>query len=145
LAQILGRAEKGQRLSLCQSGLRVWVLACVGQDSWEGRRARPGLAPLWKGPSFVEVLRSGSVSTMKKEPIVGGRYSGWRASPEKQCALDLLPMVRHAEVEPRSVVDCFSLESPPLEPLGKDRHLRPKRKKVLSRSNLNFENSKSEY
>jgi hypothetical protein len=42
-------------------------------------------------------------------------------------------------------VDCFSLESPPLELLGKDRHFRPKGKKVLSRSNLNFENSKSEY
>lgn len=64
---------------------------------------------------------------------------------EEQCALDLLPMVRHAEVEPRSVVDCFSLESPPLELLGKDRHFRLKGKKVLSRSNLNFENSKSEY
>jgi hypothetical protein len=54
-------------------------------------------------------------------------------------------MVRHADVEPRSVVDCFSLESLPLELLGKDRHLRPKGKKLLSRSNLNFENLKSEY
>jgi hypothetical protein len=106
---------------------------------------RPGLAPLWKGPSFVEVLRSGSVSAVKKEPIVGGRHLGWMASPEEQCALDLLPMVRHVEVELRSVVDCFSLESSPLELLGKDRHFRPKGKKVLSRSNLNFENSKSEY
>jgi len=54
-------------------------------------------------------------------------------------------MVRHAEVEPRSVVDCFLLESLLLELLGKDRHFRLKGKKVLSRSNLNFENSKSEY
>jgi len=125
----------------CGSGSSLALVKTVGKEE----EVRPGLAPLWKGPSFVEVLRSGSVSTMKKEPIVGGRYSGWRASPEKQCALDLLPMVRHAEVEPRSVVDCFLLESLLLELLGKDRHLRPKRKKVLSRSNLNFENSKSEY
>jgi hypothetical protein len=54
-------------------------------------------------------------------------------------------MVRRAEVEPRSVVDCFSLESPPLELLGKDRHFHPKGKKVLSHSNLNLEYSKSEY
>jgi hypothetical protein len=120
----------------CGSGSSLASVKTVGKEE----EVRPGLAPLWKGPSFVEVLRSGSVSAVKKEPIVGGRHSRWRASPEEQCALDLLSMVRHAEVEPRSVVDCFSLESPLL-----CQHLRPKGKKVLSRSNLNFENSKSEY
>jgi hypothetical protein len=124
----------------CGSRSSLASVKIVGKEE----EVRPGLAPLWKGPSFVEVLRSGSVSAMK-EPIVGGRHSGWRASPEEQCALDLLPMVRYAEVEPRSVVDCFSLESPPLELLGKDRHFCLKGKKVLSHWNLNFENSKSEY
>jgi hypothetical protein len=115
-------------------------LKIVGEEE-----VRLSLAPLWKGPSFVEVLRSGSVSAVKKKPIVGGRHSGWMASPKEQRALDLLPMVRHAEVELWSVVDYFSLESPLLELLDKDQHLRPKGKKVLSRLNLNFENSKSEY
>jgi hypothetical protein len=125
----------------CGSRCSLASVKTVGKEE----EVRPGLAPLWKGPSFVEALRSGSVSVVKKEPIVGVRHSEWRASPEEQCALDLLPMVRHAKVEPRSMVDCFSLESPPLEPLGKDRHLRLKGKKLLSCSNLNFENSKSEY
>jgi hypothetical protein len=125
----------------CGFGSLLASVKSVGKQE----EVRLGLAPLWKGPSFVEVLRSGSVSTMNKGPIVGGCHSDWRASPEEQCALDLLLMVRHTEDELRSMVDCFSLESPPLEPLGKDQHFRLKGKKLVSCSNLNFENSKSEY
>lgn len=52
----------------CESGSSLASVKTVGKEE----EVRPGLAPLWKGPSFVEVLRSGSVSTMKKEPIGGG-------------------------------------------------------------------------
>jgi hypothetical protein len=116
-------------------------LALVKKDRKE-EEVRSGLPPFWKGPSFVEVLRLGSVSAVKKVPIVGGRLSGWMASLAEQCALDLLPTVWHAEIELRSAVDYFSMESPPLDLLDKDRHLCPQGKKLLSRSNLKFENSK---
>jgi hypothetical protein len=113
-------------------------LASVKEDGKE-EEVRPGLAPVWKGPSFVEALRSGSVSAMKKAHIVGGRQSGWRALPSELCALDILPLVRHVEVEPRSTVDCFSLEYLPIALLDFDRQLRPQGKKIISRSNLKFE------
>jgi hypothetical protein len=56
----------------------------------------------------VEVLRSSSVSTMKKVPIMEGCQSGGRASPAKH---GFLPSVGHVEVELRSVK---------AGPLGKD-------------------------
>jgi hypothetical protein len=43
--------------------------------------SRSGLAPFWTGPSFVEVLRSDSISAVKPLPIVGGRHSRRRALP----------------------------------------------------------------
>jgi hypothetical protein len=55
----------------CGSGSSLALVKTVGKEE----EVRPGLAPLWKGPSFVEVLRFGSVSAVKKEPIVGGRHS----------------------------------------------------------------------
>jgi hypothetical protein len=113
-------------------------LASVKEDGKE-EEVRLGLAPLWKGPSFVEILRSSSVSAVKRAPIVQGRQFGWRASPAEPCALDILPMVRHAEVEPRSAVDCFSLESLRIALLDFDRHLRPQGKKIISWSNMKFE------
>jgi hypothetical protein len=51
----------------CGSGSSLASVKTVGKEE----EVRPGLAPLWKGPSFVEVLRFGSVSAVKKEPIVG--------------------------------------------------------------------------
>jgi len=62
----------------CGSGSSLASVKTVGKEE----EVRPGLAPLWKGPSFVEVLRSGSFSAVK-ELIVGGRHSGWRASPKE--------------------------------------------------------------
>lgn len=55
------------------------------------------------------------------------------------CDFDLLPAVWHAEADPRSAVDCFSLESHPLDLLDKDQHVHLQGK--YSRLNLNFENS----
>jgi hypothetical protein len=97
------------------------------------------LAPKWTGPSFAEVLRSDSTTAVKALPIVGGGRSWLRASLAEPCEFDLLPTVWHAEADPRSAVDCFSLESHPLDLLDKDQHVRPQGK--YSRSNLNFENS----
>jgi hypothetical protein len=97
-----------------------------------------GLAPKWTGPSFVEVLRSDSTTVAKTMPIVGDGRSWLRASLAKPCELDLLPAVWHAEVDPRSAVDCFSLESHPLDLLDKDQNVRPQGKY----SRLNFENSR---
>jgi hypothetical protein len=87
-----------------------------------------GLAPKWTGPSFAEVLRSDSTTTTKTMPIVGDGRSGLRASLAKPCELDLLSAVWHAEADPRSAVDCFSLESHPLDLLDKDQNVRPQGK-----------------
>jgi hypothetical protein len=98
--------------------------------------AKMGMFPCWKGPCFVEVLRSGSV------PFVGGSRSRLSAASAEPRVLDFLPSVRHAEDNLRAAMDCFSLESPPLELLDKDRLICPLGKKLLSHSNLKFEYSK---
>jgi hypothetical protein len=92
--------------------------------------AKMGMVPCWKGPSFVEVLRLGSV------PFVGGSRSRLSVASVEPCVLDFLPSVRHAEDDLRTAVDCFSLESPPLELLDKDRLICPLGKKLLSHSNF---------
>jgi hypothetical protein len=97
-----------------------------------------GLAPKWTGPSFVEVLRLDSTTTVKALPIVGGSRSWLRASLAEPCEFDLFPAVWHAEADSRSAVDCYSLESHPLDLLDKDQHVRPQGKY----SRLNFENSR---
>jgi hypothetical protein len=93
----------------------------------EDVRPTLGLAPKWTGPSFVEVLRSDSTTVAKTMPIVGDGRSWLRASLATPCELDLLP-----------AVDCFSLESHPLDLLDKDQIVRPQGKY----SRLNFENSR---
>jgi hypothetical protein len=95
-----------------------------------------GLAPKWTGPSFAEVLRSDSTTAAKKIPIVGDGRSWLRASLATPCELDLFLVVWHAEAGTRSAVDCFSLESHPLELLDKDQFVRPQGKQ----SRLNFKN-----
>jgi hypothetical protein len=64
------------------------------------------------------------------------------AASTEPCVLDFLPSVRHAEDDLRMAVDCFSLESPPLELLDKDQLICPLGKKLLSHSNLKFDFSK---
>jgi hypothetical protein len=130
LAQILRRVEKGRSFPLCQSGLQIWVPVCVGKNDGKEEEAKLGLAPYWKGPSFVEVLRSVTV------PIAGGSRSRLRALSTETCVLDLLLLVRHAEEDLRKAVDYFSLESPLLELLDKNRLIRPLGKKLLSHSNF---------
>jgi hypothetical protein len=104
----------------------------------EGKKEEPklGLAPYWKGPSFVEVLRSGSSS------IVGGSRSRLFHASAEPCDLDLLPSVRQAEEELRTAVDCFSLEAPQHVLMGIDRPFCPSGKKSLAHPNLNFKISK---
>jgi hypothetical protein len=69
-----------------------------------------GLAPKWTGPSFVEVLRSGSVTIAKEVPFMGGRRSSLRDPLVEPCALDLISAMRLAKEDQRSAVDCSSLE-----------------------------------
>jgi hypothetical protein len=90
--------------------------------------AKMGMFPCWKVPSFVEVLRSGSV------PFVGVSHSRLSAALVVPCVLDFLPSVRPAKDDLRTVVDCFSLESPPLELLNKDWLICPLGKKLFSHS-----------
>jgi hypothetical protein len=109
--------------------------------------AKQGLVPYWKGPSFVEVLRSGTVHFAR------GSRSRLSVASAEPCVLDLLPSVRHAKEDLRTAMDCFSLESPPLELLDKDQHAPselldidkpfcPLGKKLHAHSNLKFEFSK---
>jgi hypothetical protein len=86
----------------------------------KGVRSTLSLAPKWTGPSFAEVLRSDSTTVAKALPIVGGGRSWLRASLVEPCEFDLLSAVWHAEANPRSAVNCFSLESHPLDLLDKD-------------------------
>jgi hypothetical protein len=72
------------------------------KDERKEEEAKMGMVPCWKGPSFVEVLRSGKV------PFVGGSCSRLSAALAKPCVLDLLSSVRHAEDDLRTVVDYFS-------------------------------------
>jgi hypothetical protein len=97
-----------------------------------------GLAPKWTGPSFTEVLRSDSTTAVKVLPIVGGGRSWLRALLAEPWEFDFLQAVWHAEDDPRSAMDCFSLESHPLDLLDKDQHVRPQSKY----SHLIFENSR---
>jgi hypothetical protein len=78
------------------------------------------LAPFSKGPSFVEVLRAGSATIVKKAPIVGGRFSGRMVTPVDQCELDLLLAVRVIDADLRLALDCSTLESSSFDLLGKD-------------------------
>jgi len=104
----------------------------------KGKKEEPklGLAPYWKGPSFVEVLRSGT------GPIVGGSRSRLFQASAEPCDLDLLLSVRQTEEELRTAVDCFSLEAPPHELMGIDQPLCPSGKKILAHPNLKFKLSK---
>jgi hypothetical protein len=69
-------------------------------------------------------LRLDSSTAAEALPIMGGGRSWLRASLAEPCEFDLLPAVWHAKVDSRSVVDCFSLESHPLDLLDKDQHVR---------------------
>jgi len=110
--------------------LSVSVGCGLGSSSTSEKKAvkdvRPilGLAPKWTGPSFAELLRSDSTTAAKTMPIVGDGRSWLRASLAKPCKLDLLQAVWHAEADPRSAVDCFSLESHSLDLLDKDQNVR---------------------
>jgi hypothetical protein len=106
------------------------------KDEGKEEEAKLRMVPCWKRPSFVEVLRSGNV------PFVGGSRSRLSVVSMEPCVLDLLPSVRHAEDDLRTAVDCFSLESPPLDLLDKNRLICPLGKKLHSHSNLKFEFSK---
>jgi hypothetical protein len=128
LAQILRRAKNGHRIPLCHGGLRFGFLVC--KDGKE-EGSRSGLAPFWTGPSFVEVLRSDLVSAVKSLPIVGGCHSRRRALSMESSALDLLSMVRFVDDNPRSAVDCSTLESPTADLLDRDQPHRPLGKKPV--------------
>jgi hypothetical protein len=82
-----------------------------------------GLATKWTGLSFVEVLRSNPITAMKKVSSLGVLPSKLRDSLAKSC--DFLPVVRFAKEDQRTAVNCYSLESPPLDPLDKDQNHRP--------------------
>jgi hypothetical protein len=97
-----------------------------------------GLATKWIGLSFAEVLRLNPI-TVGKVSSVGVLPSRLRDSPEESC--DFLPVVRFAVEDQRTAVDCYSLESPPLDPLDKDQNHRPLGKESLPSSNLNFKSS----
>lgn len=98
-----------------------------------------GLATKWTGLSFVKVLRSKPITAVKKVSNVGDLPSKLRDSPADPC--DFLLVMRFAEEDQRTTVDCYSLESPPLDPLDKDHNHRPLGKKSLPSSNLNFKYS----
>lgn len=68
-------------------------------DKVDGKVERSvlGLAPKWMGPSFVEVLRSGSVTVVKEMLSMEGRRSSMRDLLVELCALDLISAVRFAE------------------------------------------------
>jgi hypothetical protein len=102
-----------------------------------------GLAPKWTGPSFVEVLRSGSVTTAKEVPFMGGRHSSLRDPLVEPCALDLISAMRLAKEDQRSAVDCSSLESSLLDLLDKDQPRSPLGKKTLTCPNSKVKISNS--
>lgn len=81
----------------------------------------------------------GLINPVKVSPTVEGRRFRLRALLVEPVSLDILPMVRHAEADTRSSVDCFTLESPQLDLLDKDRNFRPLGKKLIPRSNSKFE------
>jgi hypothetical protein len=118
MAQVLRRTEKGGRLPLSHGGMQARVIVCVGTEGWEGRRDKFGFGyevdwALFCGGVDVEPdhCHEGGVS-------VGVLPSRLRDSLAESC--DFLPVVRFAEEDQRMVVDCYSLESPPLDPLDKD-------------------------
>jgi hypothetical protein len=98
-----------------------------------------GLATKWTGLSFAEVLRSNLITAMKKVSSMGVLPSRLRDSPVE--SRDFLPVMRFAEEDQRTAVDCYSLESPPLDPLDKVQNHRPLGKKSLPSLNLNFKYS----
>jgi hypothetical protein len=93
-----------------------------------------GLVPFSKGPSFVEVLKAGSVS------VVGGHFSGSKVVLVEHCELDFLPAMRVLDADLRSALDCSTLES--YDPVGKDQPRRPLGKSYPPRASLKFEISK---
>jgi hypothetical protein len=139
-----GWLEFSDKLRKVVDFFSVSVGCGLGYSSTSEKKAvkdvRPtlGLAPKWTGPSFAEVLRSDSTTAAKTMPIVGDDRSWLRASLATPCEIDLLPAMWHAEAVPRSVVDCFSLESHPLDLLDKDQIVRLQGQY----SRLNFENSR---
>jgi len=82
------------------------------------------------------VLRSNPITAVKKVSNLGVLPSRLRDSLAESC--DFLPVGRFAEEDQRMAVDCYSLESPPLDPLDKVQNHRPLGKKSLPSSNLNF-------
>jgi len=100
----------------------------------------PGLVPFSKGPSFVEVLKAGSVDVVKKGPVMGGNSSGSKVVPVVHCEPDFLPAARVLDADLRTALDCSTLE--PFDPLGKDQHRRPLGKSYRPRASLKFEISK---
>jgi hypothetical protein len=84
------------------------------------------------------VLRSDSVPAAKVMPIMGDRHSRMSAPLAEPCALDFLPTMRFAEEAPRLVVDCFALETPPLDSVNKGKPNRLLGKKTLPRLNFNL-------
>jgi hypothetical protein len=81
---------------------------------------RLGLILNRTGPSFVEVMRSDLGLVASVLPIVGGRHSKMWAPLAKPCTLDILPVVRSADLKVlRSAMDCFVLELPLLDPLAR--------------------------
>jgi hypothetical protein len=100
----------------------------------------PGLVPFSKGPSFVEVLKAGSVDVVKKGPVMGGNSSGSKVVPVVHCEPDFLPAARVLDADLRTALDCSTLE--PFDPLGKDHHRCPLGKSYRPRASLKFEISK---
>jgi len=86
----------------------------------EDDRPTLGLAPKWMGTSFAEILRSDPTTVAETMPIAGDGRSWLRISLATPCEIDLLPAVQHTEADPRSAVDCFSLEQNTLDLLVKD-------------------------
>jgi hypothetical protein len=98
------------------------------------------------GPSFAEVVRSDSGLDATVMPIVGGfpssyaevvrskpfRHSRLWASLVEPCAIEILSAVRSIECEVLiSAMDCLVLEIPLLDPMEKEKLLRPLGKKKL--------------
>jgi hypothetical protein len=115
----------------CEHGSSLASFKTGGEEE----EAKIGLAPHWKGPSFVEVLRSGSLSA-------AGKLGAGSDLPVSSCLLDFLMSVKSVGEEIRTAVDCSSLESAVPGLLGKDRSFYTLGKKTLFPSILNFERSK---
>jgi hypothetical protein len=132
------------------------LFATVGCGCWSffsaekkgGKEEGPGLGMVLNRtePSFAEVVKSDLCPDVTVMPIVGGvpssfaevvrleplRHTRLWAPLAEQCAIDILPAVRSVNCEVvRSVVDCSVLEIPSLDPMVKEKLMRPLGKKNL--------------